>query len=399
MNNLKVKATKRLNLIKRLATTTWGANKRTLRQLYLGYVRSAMEYALPLQSIASKAPTEALDRVQNQAIKLICGGMRSTPIAACEIEANIEPLDLRRNRAVLDGVERYRRFETNHPNRVLVDSWRPNKRLKQNSPMDIVNQLEEFHHLPQDRLQLRKYADIPPWTEIRYPIIRTSLLNPLANKSTEPNVLKSCALETIDSYPPSAIHAYTDGSAFKGTTFAGYGIYLKLPDGSSLKHCDACGVNCSNFDAEIKAIISAVELVHQSFEIGERDPCDLVIFTDSKSTLQALNDVTKSNDTNIVGLANTINNLLASFNINITLQWIPGHSGIKGNDIADHLAKSGTQNEHPENPCSMRTTSQMLKNNFKEEWLHRWDTGSTGSAMYAEMTKPNPNDAINNLNR
>ena len=130
MNNLKVKATKRLNLIKRLATTTWGANKRTLRQLYLGYVRSAMDYALPLQSIASKAPTEALDRVQNQAIKLICGGMRSTPIAACEIEANIEPLDLRRNRAVLDGVERYRRFETNHPNRVLVDSWRPNKRLK-----------------------------------------------------------------------------------------------------------------------------------------------------------------------------------------------------------------------------------------------------------------------------
>ena len=44
-----------------------------------------MDNALPLQAIASKAPTEALGTVQNQAVKLICGGMRRTPIAACEI--------------------------------------------------------------------------------------------------------------------------------------------------------------------------------------------------------------------------------------------------------------------------------------------------------------------------
>ena len=50
--------------------------------------------------------------------------MRITPIAEREINANnIDPLDLRRKRAVLDGVERYRSFETDHPNRVRVDSW------------------------------------------------------------------------------------------------------------------------------------------------------------------------------------------------------------------------------------------------------------------------------------
>ena len=49
-----------------------------------------MDNALPLQAIASKAPTEALGTVQNEAVKLICGGMRRTPIAACDIEANIE---------------------------------------------------------------------------------------------------------------------------------------------------------------------------------------------------------------------------------------------------------------------------------------------------------------------
>ena len=49
-----------------------------------------MDYALPLQTVASKASTESLDKVQNQAIKLFCGGMRTTQIAACEIDTNIE---------------------------------------------------------------------------------------------------------------------------------------------------------------------------------------------------------------------------------------------------------------------------------------------------------------------
>ena len=91
LKNLKEKATKRLNLVKRLASTKWGADKQTIRQLYMGYVRSVLDNNLPLQSIASTSNTTALDKTQNQALRLICGGMRSTPTAACEIEADIEP--------------------------------------------------------------------------------------------------------------------------------------------------------------------------------------------------------------------------------------------------------------------------------------------------------------------
>jgi len=63
MNSLKEKASKRLWLIKRLATTTWRANKETLRNLYLGYVRSSMEQALPLQAVASIETASSLDTV------------------------------------------------------------------------------------------------------------------------------------------------------------------------------------------------------------------------------------------------------------------------------------------------------------------------------------------------
>ena len=68
-------------------------------------------------------------------------------------------------------------------------------------------------------------------------------------KEAEPNILKLCAQETVNSYSRSAIHAYTDGSAFKATINAGFGILLKYPDGSSSEYSDSCGINCSNYEA------------------------------------------------------------------------------------------------------------------------------------------------------
>ena len=105
ISGLKEKSTMRLNLLKRLASTTWGANKDTLRQMYIGYVRSVMDYGASIQTIASKSSTSSLDTVQNQAGRLICGAFRSTPSAACEIDANLEPLNITRERATLEATE------------------------------------------------------------------------------------------------------------------------------------------------------------------------------------------------------------------------------------------------------------------------------------------------------
>ena len=399
MNSLKEKAKRRLGLIKRLATTTWGANKGTLRQLYLGYVRSAMEYALPLQSVASKTTIKSLDAVQNQSLRLVCGGMRSTPTAACEIDAVVEPLDLRRERAMIESVERYKRLDPDNPNRAMVDSWEPICRIKQQSPMDVAFGLDLKHNLPQERLPSQKYSTIEPWKEIKTATIKCSLLDPLIDKSSLPTTLKTGALETIDSYPSTLIHGYTDGSAFQGTAFAGFGVFLKYPDCSVFELSEACGKSCSNYDAEILGLISAVELIHQNFEIGEKDPTNTVIFTDSQSTLEALENPYESPNSNIDLLALSIHNLLTSYDIQLTLQWIPGHSDLQGNDRADKLAKEGAKKEQSDKPSSNKTVKQILRTNSKEEWLNRWRHGDTGRVMYQEMRGPNPKDNINFLTR
>ena len=67
-----------------------------------------MDNYLAIQTAASQTHQLPLDTLQNQALCLISGGMRTTPTAASEIDSNIETLKLRRNRATIAAVEKYK---------------------------------------------------------------------------------------------------------------------------------------------------------------------------------------------------------------------------------------------------------------------------------------------------
>ena len=357
-----------------------------------------MEQALPLQVIASQRTTSSLDSVQNQALRLVCGGMRTSPTAACEIDARVEPLDLRRERAVMESYERYKRLEADHPNRALVDSWEPIGRLKQQSPLDVVSNLQNKISLPENRLQSLKHPKIAPWAELQHANIKYSLIDPKIDKNSNPTILKTCALETIESYSAIPIQVYTDGSALNGTTSAGCGAFLKFPTGPDIEISKAVGKLSDNYDAEIQGLITAIEKIDNIFESQEMHPMNIVIFTDSMSTLKALLNLEFSYP-GIESLALAVNNLLTSYDVQLTLQWIPGHCDLLGNEKADKLAKEGAKQDQPDNPASYKNIRRQLKNNSKEEWLKRWREGETGRAVFKEMKEPNPKDGINSLTR
>ena len=233
VESIKNKAKRRLQLLKKLASSSWGSDKHTLRALYLGYVRSSLEYSNSLLTMCSTTTRNTLDKVQNNALRFINGGMRSTPTAACEILANVEPLGIRRDKAALELHERTKRMCPTHPNRKLIDAWRPKKRLKQNSIMHHITKPMDSHHLPQNRQETKRVnQSMPPHISLKEPTIKTSLRDN-STKSADPVTLMLASHQTIDSYSNDWIHVYTDGSAFKGTTKAGYEILIKYPDGSS----------------------------------------------------------------------------------------------------------------------------------------------------------------------
>ena len=262
--------------------------------------------------------------------------------------------------------------------------------------MEVASQLSDKNHLTTNRKQENRFQVSNPWDNSMDGDIRTNLIDTSVNKSSSPLVLKSVALETIESYPKSAVQAYTDGSAFKATVYAGFGVHLKYPDGSEEDLSEPCGNICSNYTAEIKAITTAIDHLHRKYETFE--PTDVVVFTDSQSALEAL-QTHQSRNTEIDALMRTMTAFSTRYMKKIWLQWIPGHSDVQGNVKADQLARKGAQQEQFDTDVSLDTVKSILKNNSKEDWLTRWAQGTTGRNVFCEMAKPNKKDPINMLNR
>ena len=143
-------------LFRSLASTSWGSDMDTLRNLYIGYIRSVFNYNQGLQLTGNTSIQEDLNKVQNHALRFIFGEMQSTPTPACEIMTNIEPHNIRRQKAALESSERYTRLNPRHSTRTLVDNWKPKNRIKHQSVLHKIKDIEKKVSLPQNRKQIEK---------------------------------------------------------------------------------------------------------------------------------------------------------------------------------------------------------------------------------------------------
>ena len=97
---------------------------------------------------------------------MLCGAIRTTPTAACEIDANIKPRDLTRKRSLIETVERYRRQEPDDPNRKLIETWKPVGRIQLKTLLDVAKEMSSIENLPTERELERKFQNVPPWQHL-----------------------------------------------------------------------------------------------------------------------------------------------------------------------------------------------------------------------------------------
>ena len=100
----------KLALMRKLAETTWGADSSILTKVYTATVRPTMEYASTTWGMAAKTNKSRLDKVQNMALRVILGAMKTTLVHDIEKTANVEPLERRRSLKILIQGEKLRRL-------------------------------------------------------------------------------------------------------------------------------------------------------------------------------------------------------------------------------------------------------------------------------------------------
>ena len=203
----------------------------------------------------------------------------------------------------------------------------------------------------------------PAWKPDREADIQMFLGVPgITSKEQLPGELRNLTLALItDRFPLTAwTHVYTDGSAEEGMKNGGSGVNIRYSDGDTTSLSVPGGLQCSNYQAEILAICTAVgHLLESRKKMG-----NIAIFTDSRSTLQALNSADP--DQMIQGLHSSLAKLTAQFSV--SLQWVPVHVGLTGNKKADRLAKIGSQALQTQNPVTYKEAKTLLHSWYNGDW-------------------------------
>ena len=349
------KGMQRMQLLRKLAGTTWGANTSVLKKTYLGYVRPALEYGITAWGTCSNNQLSKVEKVQNHCLRIITGAIKTTPIHKMETHTGVRALSEQRDEKVLTQYSKMK-FMSSQP---LHQNTKRNgnKRLKRNNFISMGQKLEKTHNL----------VPTQPITEIqipkgKHPLQKTHCeLNINRDKSKMRN--KDEAMLMLDSLYPKTewVRVYTDGSVRGTMRRGGSGVYVEWIDGTTTQKSLPAGNTQTSCVAEGKAILLALKTLFQSQNTVEKS---VVILTDCDDLLQAIEDP------QCVDTRDILESISNRFN-RITFQWIPGHVGIRGNTIADRLAKEAATQEQPQTPISFQQQKSIIKQTFKQDWQNK----------------------------
>ncbi|KAG0703356.1 hypothetical protein GWK47_024867 [Chionoecetes opilio] len=160
-------------------------------------------------------------------------------------------------------------------------------------------------------------------------------------------------------------------------------------DGQTTKQwCLTDGASC--LQAELVAIRGAF---HHALE--SQSP-HVIIHTDSKSSIQALRDTQSQDNIHLLTSTLLLAQRLAARGCKITLNWVPSHVGLSGNEAADRAAKSAAVLPSPTTAVLPSLSQTLLKIKSASHALSRQQHEATvalsslSASWYAAATAYHP---------
>jgi ribonuclease HI len=138
----------------------------------------------------------------------------------------------------------------------------------------------------------------------------------------------------------------------------GIGIYIETSEEKFEYRIDKKN---AIMNGELLGILQAIKLTKNRNQ-------DIVIFSDSKSSLQLLIKSFHQHTDNC-HVEKILSFIMEKIKHKIKIQWVPSHVGINGNEIADELAKNGTTSSwYLTNNFTIKETTLQMKQQIFKEW-------------------------------
>eukprot|EP01059_Diplonema_ambulator_P022250 TRINITY_DN373_c0_g2_i4.p1 TRINITY_DN373_c0_g2~~TRINITY_DN373_c0_g2_i4.p1 ORF type:complete len:1476 (+),score=293.52 TRINITY_DN373_c0_g2_i4:2254-6681(+) len=333
---------KRMRVLRLLAGTNWGCRWASLRALYVTYVMPVMMYCFGVwfQSMPNdnegKRVRKELEDLHWSAALLISGCVEKSGKFPVLAEAGLTSLGYRATAAAGILLQRCLRWPNTPAGRVVAESsgvygWLRIARA-------VCSQVG-LYDLTHERLD---GTACPPWGPPP-PTIYT--MTPMPTKRTDSDKERLRAgLAAVARCPQGAVAAYTDGSVIGGHGGAGAVVFpCAGEEEPKVLMTRSAGPFCSSYRAEMSAVHAACEWYETVLADGEMDtPRSLNIFTDSQSLLVKLaGGPGGSREELEKKLWRTLWTLARRHGAKVTMQFVPSHCGVPGNEEADGAARQG----------------------------------------------------------
>ena len=329
---VKARAQKRISVLKCIAGKSYGADRTVLLRMYKALIRPILEYASFILDGPGNRRVATLESVQNACLRIATGAIRTSPVSALQVEANIPPLYIRRKELLLRYYLKVK-SDRQHPCHGVMnlrETWIyrdvSEQYLRRVSGFPVNYRLQSIindltFHPPEVQKPARSIA---PWM---MHAVRTRLLLTQDKRLMTMMDVQEAFQDLISEHEGHMI-LFTDGSKIDESVGCAFTINnaffsFKLPDGISI------------YTAELVAIREALKYVR------DHRMSRVLICTDSLSAIRALQNRTVGHPVLEEILEKNHSNICSGNEC--LFVWIPGHSGIAGNVRADYWAKKAIE--------------------------------------------------------
>ena len=364
------KVKRRTALILRLGGFCWGCPPRYMLRLYQAIVLPTVQYFSPAFLLAPRKFRSTLASSQKAFAKRILSLPRCAGGLTAEVYANLLPIELYLQQSTLRLITRlmYKSKEVNKRIMWYATSWAA-----------ALPEIAEYgqRSLARLYLSLLHKFDIPLLTDLCHPqqppASRPLPDMPQLHKHRSPwHFHQACmyAQRCCDSIPVSHNKIFTDGSITNGV--GGAAVHAEFASSNVDWSCRVTGQALSSTTVELVALLQAIDMASEALNPS-------TIISDSQTAIRVLHR----------DFGARLNNLGSQ----VSFVWVPSHTSLMGNDIADDLAITAAADpdfhgEQQDLPLTYAAVRTLIRRKIREAVTKLWQDSDQSPELHMFFPKP-----------